>query len=170
MALHNFFELFSLPQSYQVDEELLRERYRAMQRVVHPDRHAQGSAQERRLAIQRSGLINEAYQTLCEPLARARHLMECAGVEVDKEFTTDDQTMLTQQLSLQERLAELSAENNKAGMTEMQTEIEQQWQKLQGDFAGSMADTNTESALAHYHQLQFLRRLRQQLQERIADL
>ena len=68
----NFFELFALPVSYEIDNNALRERYRELQRSVHPDRYANASAQEQRLAMQGSTFINEAFETLKDPLWRAQ--------------------------------------------------------------------------------------------------
>ncbi|HXK57292.1 MAG TPA: hypothetical protein PLZ16_11665 [Gammaproteobacteria bacterium] len=52
----NYFELFGLPVGYIIDKVQLAERYRELQRVVHPDRFANASEQEKRLSMQgRSG-------------------------------------------------------------------------------------------------------------------
>ena len=48
----NYFALFELPEHYDLDTADLAERYRELQRVVHPDRYANASEQERRLAVQ----------------------------------------------------------------------------------------------------------------------
>lgn len=165
MVAHNFFDFFSLPQRYQLDEQLLLTRYRAMQRVAHPDRHAGVAAQQKRLAIQRSGLINEGYETLRAPLARARHLMECAGIQVDDESTTDSKELLERQMSMHERLAELRTDGDPSGLDKMREEIETEWEALQGEFARCMEDARVESAVACYRHMQFVHRLRTQLHE-----
>ena len=67
----NYFELFGLPVGYIVDAKALAERYRELQRIVHPDRFANASDQERRLSVQGAALINEAYETLKDPIARS---------------------------------------------------------------------------------------------------
>ena len=76
----NYFELFDLPVGYALDEEKLGTRYRKLQRELHPDRFAGGSAHEQRLAVQYSSLVNEAYATLRKPLPRALYLLEIAGM------------------------------------------------------------------------------------------
>jgi molecular chaperone HscB len=79
----NYFELFGLPVGYIVDGAELSERYRELQRIVHPDRYANASDQERRLSIQGAALINEAYDTLKDPVARGSYLLGLHGVEMD---------------------------------------------------------------------------------------
>ena len=71
----NFFELFNLPIGFEIDTQDLAERYRSLQAAVHPDKFASSSDLERRIAIQQSARINEAFQTLKNPLQRARYLL-----------------------------------------------------------------------------------------------
>ena len=60
----NFFEIFGEPVSTDINVEKISEVNRELQRVVHPDRFAHGSDQERRIAMQQTSLINEAFHTL----------------------------------------------------------------------------------------------------------
>jgi molecular chaperone HscB len=101
----NYFELFGLPVAYVVDRARLDERYRELQRVVHPDRYAGGSDQERRLSMQGSIRINEAYQTLKDPVERARYMLQLNGIDMDvTQETTRDAAFLMEQLELREAL------------------------------------------------------------------
>jgi len=74
----DFFALFRLPRSFRVSLAELDERYREMQHAVHPDRFAAASERERRLSMQWSVRVNEAYQTLKTPLLRAQYLIQLA--------------------------------------------------------------------------------------------
>lgn len=100
------FELFGLPAAYVIDNDALRERYRELQRVVHPDRFTGRSEQERRLSMQAVTRINEAYETLRDPMARAVYLLELNGVDPGTGHgTTKDAGFLMQQMELREELA-----------------------------------------------------------------
>ncbi len=102
----NYFELFGMPVAYVIDAADLAERYRDLQRVVHPDRFASASEQERRLSMQSSILINEAFQTLKDPMLRARYLLSLHGVEMgDGKESTQDMEFLMEQMELREELA-----------------------------------------------------------------
>jgi molecular chaperone HscB len=76
----NYFELFNLPVEFGIDRALLSERYRRLQQDMHPDRYATASAQQQRIAVQYSALVNEAYATLNKPLSRALYLLKMAGM------------------------------------------------------------------------------------------
>lgn len=65
------FALFELQPSFRLDLEQLATRYRELARGVHPDRFADASEREQRLALEKSASLNEAYQTLKSPEARA---------------------------------------------------------------------------------------------------
>lgn len=101
----NHFELFGLPATYVIDHDALRERYRDLQRVSHPDRFADRPEQERRLAMQGAALINEAYAVLQDPVLRARYLLGLHGVTMQPDNeTTKDAAFLMEQLELREEL------------------------------------------------------------------
>jgi len=104
----NYFDLFGLPVAFLIDTASLAERYRELQRVVHPDRYASASEQEQRLALQQATMVNEAFETLRDPLKRAVYLLQLNGVDTNQETaTTRDGAFLMQQMELREALAEL---------------------------------------------------------------
>lgn len=103
----NHFELFSLPVAFPVDQDRLSERYRALQQALHPDRFAAAGEREKRLSMQASSRVNEAYQTLKDPLTRARYLLSLhAGETAGENETTKDMAFLMEQMELREALAE----------------------------------------------------------------
>jgi molecular chaperone HscB len=102
----NHFELLGLPVAYQVDAEQLAERYHELQRRLHPDRFAGASERERRLSVQASTRINEAYQTLGDPLRRAQYLLGLlTGEDSAGAGTSSDAAFLMEQMELREALA-----------------------------------------------------------------
>jgi len=109
----NHFELFGLPRSYRVNGDLLAERYRALQRALHPDRYAAAGDREKRLAMQASTRVNEAFQILKNPLERARYLLSLhQGDSTGGKETTQDMAFLMEHMELREALAEVKSQNN----------------------------------------------------------
>jgi molecular chaperone HscB len=102
------FALFGLSAAFDLDEAALASSYRELQRAAHPDRYAGGSAQERRISVQRAAQINEAFQTLRDPLRRARYLLTFHGVDTREESNTIvDPAFLGEQMTLREALMDL---------------------------------------------------------------
>lgn len=71
----NYFDLFSLPGTFQLDVDDLDRRFRSLQARVHPDRFTRASAREQTHSDDQAALVNEAYAALRDPLARAEYLL-----------------------------------------------------------------------------------------------
>jgi molecular chaperone HscB len=101
------FALFGLPAVFSLDLEMLEKAYRDIQSQVHPDRFAHAGDAERRASVQWTARVNEAFQVLRNPVARARHLLELHGVDVAFETNTAmPPEFLMQQMELRETLEE----------------------------------------------------------------
>lgn len=106
----NDFELFELPLAHGLDRAQLDERWKALQREVHPDRHAAADAQTQRQAMQWSVRINEAYQRLKDPLQRAAYLCELHGSPIEAENNTAmPAAFLMQQMAWREALEDATS-------------------------------------------------------------
>ena len=113
------FTLFNLPRSCRIDNLLLDQRYRELQAEVHPDRFAGAEETQQRQSLQWATRVNEAYQTLRKPLARAQYLLTLAGCGLD---LTNNQAMSTafliEQMEWREAVAEARASK---AMDELET-------------------------------------------------
>jgi molecular chaperone HscB len=103
------FRRLGMPVGFDVDLAELDRRYFAAQRQLHPDRFATKSPRERAISQSQAVSLNDAYETLREPLARACYLLRLRGVEQtpDREHTIDDQELLIEQMERREALAEV---------------------------------------------------------------
>jgi len=84
----NHFELLGLAPAFRIDVTELDRAYRQLQTEVHPDRFAGGSDTERRLALQSSAHVNEAYRALKNPVRRAQYLLRLHGIDAVSETDT----------------------------------------------------------------------------------
>lgn len=101
----NHFELFSMQASFDIDLNELESRFRKLQKEFHPDRFVSVSEQERRIAMQLTAQINEAYQTLIDPLNRGSYLLKLNGIDIKDETDTKmDASFLMEQMELREQL------------------------------------------------------------------
>jgi len=99
------FTLFDLPQRFQQDSTAVHARWQQLQRQAHPDRFASEGAAAQRIAMQWSVRINEAYQRLKDPLARATYLCELHGSPIAAEDNTAmPAAFLMQQMEWRETL------------------------------------------------------------------
>lgn len=87
-ASDDYFRFFGLEQQFKLDLSALDQAYLAIQKEVHPDRHARGSDTEQRLAMQMATLANTAFQTLKHPVQRGLYLCQLHGVDARLETNT----------------------------------------------------------------------------------
>jgi molecular chaperone HscB len=101
------FELFGLPERFELDQTELQSAYRRLQAVVHPDRFASAGDTERRIAMQMATRVNEAYRTLTSPGRRAAYICELHDVPLQAETNTAmAPEFLIQQMEWREALEE----------------------------------------------------------------
>lgn len=170
----NHFEIFSLPQRYELDRAALDARYRELQRSVHPDRFASAGDQERRISMQQAAQINEAYQVLKDPLRRGRYLLELRGKVVDDpQGSHQDPAFLMQQIELREALGEVRGKPDPLhALDAVAADINQQYDTLEASLERALdaGDGGTEEALVLVRRMQFFTRLQDEVQALEADL
>lgn len=106
----NDFELFNLPISFKLNRQVLDERWKNLQRSVHPDQFTTQDVASQRVAMQYSVRVNEAYQRLKFPLQRAAYLCELHGAPIRAEANTRMPTeFLLQQMKWREQLEDASS-------------------------------------------------------------
>jgi molecular chaperone HscB len=73
------FSRLGLPRSFDIDPDKLEKQYLGFQRVLHPDRFVAKPARQRMIAESQAVAMNEAFQTLQDPLRRAAYLLKLHG-------------------------------------------------------------------------------------------
>jgi molecular chaperone HscB len=80
-----YFSFFSLPPKLAIDTAALEKSFYALSRKLHPDRFAARPAVEQAAALAESSLLNDAYRTLKDPIARTEYLLKLEGVELEEQ-------------------------------------------------------------------------------------
>jgi len=160
----NHFELFDLPITYDLDLADLTQRYRELQRVVHPDNFANASERDRRLSMQQSTQLNEAFQTLKDPLWRGRYLLQLQGLDPNTVTATAmNQQFLLEQMELREELAALTQlASPLTKLNQFITHLTQKMHTLTQTLSQQLAQNNYPAAGDTIQQFQFFKRLHQE--------
>ncbi len=97
----SYFDLFEQPLRFEIDLKQIHENQQNLQTKFHPDRFVNASAEEKRLSVQQASWVNEAYQTLVNPVKRAHYLLEAIGQDMKNESETNsDVAFLMEQIAL----------------------------------------------------------------------
>ncbi|WP_263374032.1 Fe-S protein assembly co-chaperone HscB [Granulicella aggregans] len=81
----NYFEFFSLPRHLYLDVPALEKQFYVLSRKLHPDRFAGKPPAEQEAALAQSSLLNDAYRTLKDPIARTQYLLTLEGVQLEEQ-------------------------------------------------------------------------------------
>jgi molecular chaperone HscB len=80
-----YFAMFSLPRKLTIDTVALERDFYNLSRRLHPDLYARKSAEEQGWSLRQSSLLNDAYRTLKDPVARTAYLLKLEGLRVEDE-------------------------------------------------------------------------------------
>ncbi len=168
----NYFELFGLPQRFGFDPNVLDAAYRRLQSAVHPDRFASGTDQEKRLALQSSARINEAYRALKSPVERAQYLLSLHGIDALSETDTRlPFEFLERQLERREIAAAAVAARDRDALAAVLRDVREESDVLVTDLARFIDDNAAfADARTHVRELKFLAKLDDDLEALAARL
>lgn len=169
----DYFTLFGLPVSYQLDSDRLAVRYQDLQRQYHPDNFASQPAADQLAAVQRSATINQAWHTLRHPLNRAEYLLSLHGFDLASEqHTLRDTAFLMEQLALREELDEIGKQRDEVRLAAFMRRVEQLTSMRYQQMIAELDDEAWERAADTVRKLRFLDKLRsssEQLEEKLLD-
>ncbi len=77
----DYYRFFGLERRLGLDAADLQQRYYRLSRLVHPDRFQKGTPNEQRFSLDATAILNDAYRTLRDPVARAEYFLREEGME-----------------------------------------------------------------------------------------
>ena len=155
----NYFELFNLPEKFQIDLEMLQENYRAIQKEIHPDRFATSSENEKVQSMIKSTQANDAFQTLKYPIKRAKYIL---SLHKSVEKITLPPDLLMQQMEWEEHFETI--EKNSSELTEFKSTINKKYKEYSLLISTQIDDyQNWSDAAISIDKLYFIEKLLQKI-------
>lgn len=154
------FDTLGLPPRFELDRKLLEQRFRELQRALHPDRHASAPASHRRMNLARAVEVNEAYAVLKDELRRAQAVLRWLGDSgahdpADPEF-------LMEVMELREALGEAKASGDLEAVTALAGRVGKMRSATRAElldaFAGLRPGEDTATARALVARLRYFKR------------
>ena len=96
------FALLGLPHVYPLDEARLERAYLKSSRLVHPDFFGGKPKEEQVQAMRHTALLNDAYQTLRDPVRRGEYLLRLLGGKTASADRHTPPCFLSEMLELRE--------------------------------------------------------------------
>jgi len=168
----NYFEIFSIEVSTDPDLNQLKEKNREWQQQVHPDRFANSSDAEKREAMQQTSLINQAFNTLKDPVLRLQYMLSLKGVDMNSETdTTMDGAFLMEQMELREEIGD--AKNNSEPfdlLDKLSSGLKKKSSDLTHDFDKYYQQDELDKGREIVRKLQFLNKAQKEINDIVEQL
>ena len=162
----DFFRLFNLPSVF-TNRQLRTgaELSCACKRRCIPTNSPIFPRHERRLSMQWATRVNEGYQTLRNPLNRARYLLSLHGVDTQEESNTAMPVdFLMQQMEWREALEDAKQTKNNPALEELEQRMQHEVRILQQQLAIDIDDTRDYAAASGIvRKLKFLEKLAEEI-------
>ncbi len=108
------------PHRMNLDVEALKKTFYDLSRKLHPDFFHGKSFKEKVLSVEQTTLLNKAYNTLKDPIARAEYLLDLEVPISEKERTKVDPVLVSEIFEIQEMVEEEKGSGNPALKTKLQ--------------------------------------------------
>jgi molecular chaperone HscB len=105
----NYFELFELPISIQIDKTKLAQKYFELQKKYHPDFFANGTEHEQEQALEISSQLNKALKVLKNKDQTIKYVLQLKGLLEEEEKYQLPPAFLMEMMELNEELSADSA-------------------------------------------------------------
>jgi molecular chaperone HscB len=105
----DYFGVFSLPRRPTIDLADLEQRYYALSRRLHPDLFHDRPPAEQAASLRMTALVNRAYKTLKDPIARGLYWLELHGESLGRDNERVPPALAARVFEVQEQLEELRA-------------------------------------------------------------
>ncbi|MBL6664699.1 MAG: Fe-S protein assembly co-chaperone HscB [Rickettsiales bacterium] len=102
----NYFEIFDLEITTEINLDEIESKYLAFQQQFHPDKASTAD-------IEKSILLNEAFEVLQKPFSRLAYILKLNGIDIndDTKAPKVDGKTLQEVFELQEKFLEMSVED-----------------------------------------------------------
>lgn len=169
----NYFELYELPLSFDLDAAILRKKFYELSKRFHPDFYVNESQEKQDEILELSTLNNKAYQVLSDPLKRVEYILSHYNMLADGDKHVLPQSFLMEMMDVNEALMEMEFEADEHKLAELKGQIDEMEQALLDELkqATSRFDANNEQEAKHvllkirdiWYREKYLMRIRESL-------
>ncbi|CAG19166.1 co-chaperone HscB [Photobacterium profundum] len=162
----NHFELFRLPFQFELDGGLLSTQFRELQRRFHPDNFATASERDRLMSVQKAAQINDAFQTLKNPISRAEYMLSEQDMDIrGEQKTLQDPEFLMQQMELREELEDISdASDPESALFDFEQQVTALYKSQLSALEQLLNQDDWEEAADAVRKLKFIDKLRYEIE------
>ncbi|KAK2579586.1 hypothetical protein KPH14_010881 [Odynerus spinipes] len=140
----NYFDILGVKFTYNVNNDEVHDKYRQLQKMLHPDRFSNKTEREQQISESLSSLLNKAYSTLTHPLKRGLYMLQLKGISIPEGSTSLHPEFLMEIMEINEEVE--SAMNDKKKAIKLMEENKKILQELSKEVADAFDTNDTERA------------------------
>jgi molecular chaperone HscB len=167
----NYFTLIDIPIQLKLDPSALQQTYFRLSRQYHPDYFAQATEQEQEEALEKSALLNKAFQTFKHPDETIKYVLQLKGLLEEEEKYVLDASFLMEVMELNEQLMELEMDATPGVLQEAKTRTAALKNQIYNEVApivehyqeGVTTEKELLQVKAYYYQKKYLDRIEEKI-------
>jgi molecular chaperone HscB len=169
----NYFELYGIPVSFEVDPGVLKKKYYELSRRYHPDFFTQASPEEQADVLEKSSQVNKAYKAFRDKDATMQYLLEMKGLVEPEEKYQLDPLFLSEVMDINEQLMEWEMEEDPELLERAETAanelLKSIYDEVEQDMAGYQEAVTSEKALLRVKDYYYRKKYLQRILDKIAS-
>ncbi|KAF9056163.1 HSCB C-terminal oligomerization domain-containing protein [Panaeolus papilionaceus] len=155
LSHHSLLGIPDKPNPFLIHLPTLKQKFRQAQSICHPDAWSTKPPSQQDMAHTLSSRLNEAYQTLLRPLARAEYILERNGYSLSERDQVDDMAFMMEIMEARETIDEASPDDKSS----IEALIEENTQHIEStikDLTRLISEENWEETKAAAIRLRYL--------------
>jgi len=169
----NYFELYDIPVSFQVDPALLKKKHSELSRQYHPD--SSTNAEEGQSAVQgNASQVNKAYKIFQDQDETIQYVLKIKNLLTEDEKYELDPQFLMEVMDINEELVELELDEKQEQLMNVEQKTNRLLLKIYEDVAPIIEyykeDTTTEEELLQVKDFYFQKKYLQRILDRIRGI
>ncbi|KAJ8712696.1 hypothetical protein PYW08_008000 [Mythimna loreyi] len=161
----NYFKIMGVSESYDLDETELAKKYKELQKYLHPDKFANREQKEQEISEKYSSLVNEAYKTLLEPLARGIYMLNLRGKDIPEKTEVDQEFLM----KIMEKNEEVESAETEKEIMKLNEENKAQIKSLQEQVSKAFFDGDMQRVIKLLGVLKYYTSIDAQIQASIRN-
>jgi molecular chaperone HscB len=119
----NYFELYQIPVSLQVDTAFIKKKFYVLSRQYHPDFFSQSTDTEQAEALEKSSAVNKAFKIFSNQDETIKYVLQLKNLLQEEEKYNLPSDFLMEMMELNEAITDAKMEDNQEKITSIKSQI-----------------------------------------------
>ena len=155
----NYYELFDLEVKPVVDKSNLANKYFELQRQFHPDFHNEQNAEEQEKMVEKSALINKAFNTFKDTQLTLEYFLKLSGMIQEEEKYPLPNDFLMEMMEFNEEVGEIEPSEARQKVKQMEDELYLSIQQFLGHNKADFFEEELKELRVYYFKKKYLQRI-----------